>query len=118
MISIYNFFGKSSEISRKFLVNFSQNFQVAGARWVPISLFLDNNNDVIIRNHVTPNRFLPPWFTRGLRMENIIFPSVMLPRQLEDTLPGDELLEFMLWGLTFDMTCELLRRVSRIFASL
>lgn len=80
--------------------------EVAGCLWVPVTLFLENTNAMLIRPHVV-QLYMGPKFLKEsglldfLGLSSVHFPSLLLPN-LHDTT-----LEYILWGLTLGITSEI-----------
>eukprot|EP00026_Physarum_polycephalum_P012615 Phypoly_transcript_12939.p1 GENE.Phypoly_transcript_12939~~Phypoly_transcript_12939.p1 ORF type:complete len:307 (+),score=28.61 Phypoly_transcript_12939:59-979(+) len=80
--------------------------EVAGTLWVPVNLFLENTNAMLIRPHVVQLYMGPEFLKKSglldfLGLSSVHFPSLLLPN-----LP-DETLDYVLWGLTLGITSEI-----------
>jgi len=80
--------------------------EVAGVLWVPVSVFLENTNAMLIRPHVVQLEIGPDFLRKSrlfdfLGLSSLHFPSLLLPNLPECTL------EYMLWGLTLGITSEI-----------
>jgi len=80
--------------------------EVAGTLWVPVNLFLENTNAMLIRPHVVQLQMGPTFLRKSglmdfLGLTNVHFPSLLLPNLPDNTL------EYILWGLTLGITSEI-----------
>lgn len=80
--------------------------EVAGSLWVPVSVFLENTNAMLIRPHVVQLEIGPQFLRKSrlldfLGLSSLHFPSLLLPNLPECTL------EYILWGLTLGITSEI-----------
>jgi len=80
--------------------------EVAGVLWVPVNVFLENTNAMLLRPHVV-QLHIGPKFLRESRLLDFLglsavhFPSLLLPNLPECSL------EYILWGLTLGITSEI-----------